>query len=143
MRIGRAALLCLTWTGVASAQTPTGSIIGVVRDPSDAAVATANVKVLSISTGLARTIATSATGDYGIPVLPAGQYEVSVEALGFQRIVRQAAVEAGETTTADFKLTVGNVTDSVTVNAVTPQMQYDSHAVGGVVTPVTNRGPTR
>jgi hypothetical protein len=134
MRIGKAALLCLTWIGVARAQTPTGSIIGVVRDPSGAAVAAANVKVLSISTGLARTIATSATGDYGIPVLPAGQYEVSVEAPGFQRIVRQAAVEAGETTTTDFKLTLGDVKDSVTVDDATPQMQYDSHTVGGVVT---------
>ena len=134
MRIGKAALLCLTWIGVASAQTPTGSVIGVVRDPSGAAIAAANVKVLSISTGLARTIATSATGDYGIPVLPAGQYEVSVEASGFQRAVRQAAVEAGEATTADFKLTLGDVKDSVTVDDATPQMQYDSHTVGGVVT---------
>ncbi len=134
MRIGRAALLCLTWIGVTSAQTPTGSIIGVVRDPSGAAVAAASVKVLSISTGLARTIVTSATGDYSIPVLPAGEYVVSVEASGFQSEVRQASVEAGETTTADFKLIVGDVKDSITVNAVTPQMQYDSHTVGGVVT---------
>src|ERR1700722_3485546 len=119
MRIGRASLLGLTWIGVASAQTPTGSIIGVVRDPSGAAVAAASVKVLSISTGLARTIATSGKGDYSIPVLPSGEYEVSVEASGFQGAVRHATVEVGETTTADFKLTVGNVTDSVTVNAVT------------------------
>jgi hypothetical protein len=134
MRIARAALLCLTWTGVASAQTPTGSVVGVVRDPSGAALAAASVKVLSISTGLTRTIATSTTGEYGIPVLPAGQYEVSVEAAGFQRAVRQAAVEAGETTTADFKLTVGDVKDSVIVDDATPQMQYDSNTVGGVVT---------
>jgi len=97
-------------------------------------VAAANVKVLSISTGLARSIATSITGDYAIPVLPAGQYEVSVEAPGFQRIVRQATVEAGETTTSDFKLTVGDLKDSVIVDDATPQIQYDSHTVGAVIT---------
>ena len=59
---------------------------------------------------------------------------MSVEASGFQRTVRQASVEAGETTTADFNLIVGDVKESVTVDAVTPQMQYDSHTVGGVVT---------
>jgi hypothetical protein len=59
---------------------------------------------------------------------------VSVEAPGFQRIVRQAAVEAGETTSTDFKLTLGNVKDSVTADDATPQMQYDSHTVSGVVT---------
>ncbi len=133
MRI-RAALLCLTWIGVASAQTPTGSIIGVVRDPSGAAVAAASVKVLRISTGLTRTIATSGTGDYSVPVLPSGEYEVSVEAAGFERAVRQAIVESGETTTTDFKLIVGDVKDSVTIDDATPQMQYDSHTVGGVVT---------
>src|SRR5579862_1843026 len=134
MRIGKAALLCLTGIGVASAQTPTGSIIGVVRDPSSASVAAAGVRVLSISTGLVRTIATSTTGGYGIQVLPAGQYEVSVEASGFKRAVRRVAVEAGETTTTDFKLTLGDAKDSVTVDDATPQMQYDSHTVGGVVT---------
>ena len=97
-------------------------------------MAAASVKVLSNSTGLARKIVTSGTGDYSVPVLPSGEYEVSVEASGFQGAVRHATVEVGETTTADFKLTVGNVKDSVTVNAVTPQMKYDSHAVGGVVT---------
>jgi len=126
--------------GIASAQTPTGSITGMVRDPSGAAVAAASVKVLSISTGLARTMATAATGDYGIPVLPAGQYEVSVEAAGFQRIVRQAEVETGETTTADFQLAVGDVKDSVTVDAVIPQLQTDSHTVGGVVTQAQIQG---
>src|SRR5579872_879264 len=132
MRIENAAILCLTWIGVARAHTPAGSIFGVVRDPSGAAVPAASVKVLSISTGLSRTIATSLTGDYGVPILPAGKYEVSVEAVGFERMVRQAEVEAGETTTADFKLSVGDVKDSVIVDDATPQMQYDSHTVGGV-----------
>ena len=133
-RISKGALIFSQLIGFAIAQAPTGSVAGVVRDSSGAAMAAAHVKILSLSTGLARTIATSVTGDYGFPSLLAGEYELSVEASGFQRTVRRAAVEAGETTSADFKLTIGDVKDSVTVDGVTPQLQYDSHTVGGVVT---------
>src|SRR6185369_1000771 len=80
------------------------------------------------------TIATSTTGDYSFPSLPAGQYEVSIEASGFHRMVREASVEAGQTTATDFNLTIGDVKESVTVDAATPQMQYESSTLGAVVT---------
>src|SRR5712692_7983272 len=116
------------------AQAPTGTIAGVARDPSGAAVAGAQVKLTSRATGFVRTAVTSEPGDFSFPALVAGEYEVSVEAAGFQRMAREAAVEAGTTTTTEFTLRVGEVTESVTVEAATPQMHYDSHAVGGVVT---------
>ena len=133
-RIKRSGIILSALTQFAIAQAPTGSIAGVVRDSSGAAVAAAHVEILSISTGLARTIASSVTGDYGFPSLPAGQYEVSVEASGFHRMVRKASVEAGQTTTTDFNLTIGDVKESVNVDAATPQIQYESNTLGGVVT---------
>src|SRR5262245_33646535 len=120
--------------GLATAQAPTGSIVGVVRDPSGAVVPEARVEVVSDATGLARTIATSAQGDFSFPALSAGGYEVNVEAPGFQSTIRHADVEAGTTTKADFTLRVGDVKDSIAVDAASPQMHYDSHTVGGVVT---------
>jgi len=104
------------------------------RDPSGAAVAGAHVKLTSRAAAFVRTAATSEQGDYSFPALLAGEYEVSVEASGFQRMLRQAAVEAGTTTTTDFALRVGEVTESVTVGGATPEMHYDSHSIGGVVT---------
>ena len=128
------AVLFFTLAGFSSAQSPTGSIAGVIRDPSGAAVPSATAKAVSTVTGLARAIGASAQGDFSFPALLAGEYEVSVEAPGFQRIVREAIVEAGTTTTADFTLRVGDMKDSVTVGGASPQMHYDSHTVGGVVT---------
>ena len=133
-RIARSGIFLLLLTKCAFAQTPTGSIIGVVRDPSGAVVAAAHVTVRSSSTGLERAITTSGVGDFSVPVLPAGEYQVSVEASGFRPMMRNAAVEAGETTVADFSLTIGDVNDSITVNTVTPQMQYDSHTIAAVIT---------
>ena len=54
--------------------------------------------------------------------------------MGFQRIARTATVEAGTTTRADFALRVGDLSDSVTVQAASPQIHHDSAAVGGVIT---------
>jgi hypothetical protein len=115
------------------AQVPTGTIAGVVRDPSGAPVARAPVKVVNLATNVARTEASSEQGDYSFPALLAGEYEVSVEVAPFQRMVRTASVEAGATTSADFALRLGDVKESVTVDGASPQIHYDSHTVGGVI----------
>jgi hypothetical protein len=122
------------WMGLAAAQTPTGFIVGVVRDPSGAAVPAARVKVESKSTGLARTVVSSGTGDYSFPALFAGEYEISVEFPGFRRAVRQAAVEAGLTTTTDFSLQIGDEKEAVTAESTSAQMQLDSPSVNGLIT---------
>lgn len=115
-------------------QAPVGAISGVVRDPSGAALASAAIKVRSAVTGLERTSSASSQGDYDFASLPAGEYKVTVEASGFKRVARQAIVEAGRTTTSDFSLEIGDVTEFVNVDGATPLVQYDSTTVGGVVT---------
>ncbi len=120
--------------GSAAAQVPTGSIAGVVHDPAGAPVSEAGLKIVNVATSLARTGISSERGDYGFPALPAGEYEVSVEADGFPRTTRTASVEAGGTTTADFALRLGDVKESIAVDDASPQIQFDSHSVGGVIT---------
>src|SRR5262245_479539 len=105
----RVAILVFTLIGLASAQAPTGTIAGVVLDPTGAAVAGALVEVMNLATGLLRTTASSEAGDYSLPALLAGEYEVRVALPGFQRTVRRASVEAGATTTTDFQLRIGEV----------------------------------
>jgi hypothetical protein len=133
-RIAKGTVFLFALVGFATAQVPTGSIAGVVRDPSGAAVPEARGEVVSSATALARTIITSAQGDFSFPALPAGGYEVSVEAPGFQSTIRHAEVEAGTTTNGDLTVRVGDVKDFVTVDGASAQMHYDSHSVGGVVT---------
>src|SRR5215471_666946 len=125
------AYLCCAF---ALAQAPTGTIAGVARDPSGAAVAGALVALTSRASGFVRTAITSERGDFSFPAILAGEYEVSAEASGFERIVRQATVQAGTTTTTDFDLRLGEVTESITVDSASPQVHYDSDTIGGVVT---------
>src|SRR5215471_7650270 len=130
----KAAFLVAALIRIASAQAPTGAITGVVRDASDAVVRGARVKVANGATGLERRATVSEQGDYSFPALLAGDYEITIEAAGFQRLVRQAVVEAGATTTADFTLRVGDVTESITVDGASPQVHYETYSVGGTVT---------
>lgn len=130
----KSATLFLAIIGAASAQVPTGAIAGVVRDPSGAAVSGARLTVLNAATQISRTETTSEQGDYSFPALAPAEYKVTVQADRFPSMDRTASVEAGATTTADFDLRLGDVKESVTVEATSPQIQYDSHSVSGTIT---------
>src|SRR5262245_9472155 len=62
-----------------------GELSGTVLDRSQGAVATARVRVLSLSTGQNRTTETSESGTYRVPLLPPGAYEVTAEKEGFKK----------------------------------------------------------
>ena len=127
-------LLWMLASGSASAQTPTGTIAGVVTDGTGAALAGARVDIVNRHTGQTRTLTTSVDGVYSAAALPAGVYQIAVEAVAFKRLEREASVEAGTTTTADITLELGAITESVTIAATQPLIRRDHHQVGGVVT---------
>ena len=126
-------LLVVVLAGPAGAQAPTGTIVGVVTDASGAALAGMNVAITNSQTSQSRIVNTSVEGQYGAELLPPGVYRVSVEAAGFKRLERSAAVDAGTTTTVDLKLELGDVNETVTVRAAVPLLHSDHHQVSGVV----------
>jgi hypothetical protein len=120
--------------GLVAAQSPNGTIAGVVTDSSGGVIAEAEVGITNRDTGQVRTITTSTAGTYSASALPPGEYRVSAQAVGFKRVTRDAIVETGTTTTVDLALELGEVRDTVTVSAALPLMRYDHHQVGGVIT---------
>ena len=134
MRAAVTVLICALATAVCLAQSPTGTISGVVRDASGGTVAGAAITAVSRVTQQARTTSTGQRGEYSLPALSAGEYDITVEAPGFQRVSLTAIVEAGGTTRADCAMPIGEVTTSVTVAAASPQLRYESAAVTGLIT---------
>ncbi len=65
----------------------TTDLRGTVTDPTDAAVANANVTLKNVDTGLERKTVTTADGSYGFHEILPGKYQVTIEAQGF-RILR-------------------------------------------------------
>src|SRR5690242_21133323 len=76
-------LLILFVATVTAAQTFRGTILGTVSDPNGAVVGGAKVIAKNTSTGLERSTTTDEAGNYTIPELPVGTYEVRVEQTGF------------------------------------------------------------
>lgn len=103
----------------ALAQTPTGEISGVVRDPSGAAVPGATVSLTNENTGLSRETSTNEDGIYAAALLPPGAYSASVQAAGF-RVSERTGLElsALQSLRVDFSLELGDITETVTAEAV-------------------------
>ena len=76
----RSAVLFLALAGVAAAQTNHGTITGTVQDPATAVVPNAAVIATNVETGAVYQTLATATGNFTVPSLPAGNYSVSVEA---------------------------------------------------------------
>jgi hypothetical protein len=126
-------LLVVMAAGAPRAQGPTGIIVGVASDASDAPVGGVPVTIVRPDTGYRRVVTASSTGWYSVEALPPGVYRVIVELLGFKRMERPALVEAGATTTVNLVLQVGDRTETVNIVAATPLLHSDHHQVGGLV----------
>ena len=116
-------------------QGTSGSIVGTVKDSSGAVMAgTAVVTVRNQATNLARKVITNQDGEYSVPLLPPGTYEVSVEQPGFQNAVsNNVSLDVNQTVRVNVTLVIGNQTQKVEVTEAAPLVNTDTSAVGQVV----------
>lgn len=96
----------------------TSSILGRVYDATGAAIPEASVTAVNTETGVSRTTNASGTGDYQITLLPPGDYTVTAEKTGFKKSAKKVHLVLGAAGTVDFNLTVGAVTQEVSVQDV-------------------------
>ena len=126
----RLALTILAAVLTVHAQTNTGTITGLVIDSGGAVVPGAKVAIREVSTNATVNTVTTEAGSYTVPSLPIGSYEVTVSAAGFKRgSATGLAVRATQTTTQNFTLEIGDVTESVTVSADASLVNPNSSAV--------------
>jgi len=118
-RIVIAAFIVCAFAGLASAQgNPTGSVEGKVTDQDGLALPGVTVTAASAAMQGVRTTVSSANGDYIIPFLPPGTYDVSYDLPGFQSArLEKVAVVIAETRRADVSLKVAGVAETVQVSA--------------------------
>jgi len=129
-------VLCLfVMTGVAgNAQQTTGSISGVVTDPSGAVVPDVSVTATSSATGAVTRTTSSADGVYLFVTLPSGGYAITAEKAGFKETTLSGIdLQVYQKAVVNVKLTVGNETQTVTVEASTPLVDATTSSLGTVV----------
>ncbi len=132
-------LLCVLLTALAlsaCAWAQEGSITGSVKDASGAIIPNANVAVTNIEQGFTRNVTSNASGDYLVSGLPAGHYNISAKAPGFQQYqIKDLVLRVAEKARADATLSPGQVSTQIEVaGSNVAQVQTESAELSGVVT---------
>jgi hypothetical protein len=116
------------------AQSASGTILGSVRDSTGSAIPNATVTITNQQTGFRRDVPSDSAGDYELPYVPLGSYVVSASARGFKTVERSGlTLEVDQKARLDFTLTVGDVSETVTVTEAPPLVKADSSENGEVV----------
>ena len=129
-------LITIAWQSSVLAQLTTGTIFGTVKDGSGAVLPGATLTVTNIETGIVRSAVSGERGDYRVPALAVGNYEVQAALPGFQTAIRKGiTLSVGQEAVIDISLNVGNVAEKVTVTEQAPLLETTTATISGLVDP--------
>lgn len=115
------------------AQTFRGTILGTVTDQEGAVVGGANITIKNIDTGLIRNSVSDESGNFSVPELQTGNYEILIEQQGFQSaLVKGIIVEVASERRVDIILKLGSVEQAIIVEANIPLVDTTSNQLGQV-----------
>ena len=127
------ALLILLAISV-NAQLPTATILGVAKDSSGGVLPNVSVTVTNVDTGLTRTVKTGDDGEFRLPELPVGRYEVRAEHPGFKTVDRKGiTLEVTQQAVINLDFEVGSAEQSVVVTEEAPMVNTQNATLGGTV----------
>lgn len=130
MRVISLAFASIVFACSLFAQSDRGALSGSVTDPSGAVVADAKIDVRNVDNGAVYAGGTSATGNYEVPQLPAGTYELTITAAGFKKYVRaNIIVPVAQTVRADAVLEIGANTETITITDTAPLLKSESSEI--------------
>jgi hypothetical protein len=116
------------------AQSPTATLVGRLSDPSGALVPEAAIELRNVNTGQSRHVSSGGAGEFTIPDLAPGQYEVVVIKVGFQQMRQTNIVlQVDQTARLDLQMIVGAVSQTVEVSASLPVLNTENSGRGDVI----------
>lgn len=118
-----------------SAQVGTASLSVTITDPTGAVIPNATLRLSSTDQSFSRVVSSAPTGEYVIPALPPGTYQLSVTAAGFlDQKTQSFELSSGQAASLKIALQVATQTSQVTVQETSPILQTTSASLGSVVT---------
>jgi hypothetical protein len=128
-------LLVLAFSGLLLAQSTvsTGSIVGVVSDPTSAVISGAEVKITNDETKQVISVQSNSSGSFNSGALVPGDYSLLVSAKGFKSAEAKVTVLVGNTATVDVKLSVGDEKEIVEVEGSAFRVNTEQPTVQGVL----------
>jgi Carboxypeptidase regulatory-like domain/TonB-dependent Receptor Plug Domain len=125
------------------AQNAAGRIIGNVTDPTGASVPGAAVTVTNLATQASQRVVTDESGHYQVPLLPIGNYSVTIEKEGFQQqVFHNQTLQINQSLLVDAQLSIGQKTETVEVHEQASNVETANTTIGGTVTgPAVQQAP--
>ncbi|HLG15931.1 MAG TPA: TonB-dependent receptor [Blastocatellia bacterium] len=118
--------LMVTTPALPQSDVATATIKGTVTDQNNAVVVGATVTAKSVDKGTTRLDRTNSDGNYQIPSLQPGAYELRVEATGFQtHVLKSVEVTVGKVVVLDVQMSVGAVTNEIQVTTDVPLIETE------------------
>jgi len=112
----------------------TATIVGTITDPSGAVVPNVTITVTHVETNRAITLTSNEAGQYVVPDIPIGHYNVKASATGFKVAERTGIVlDVSQRERIDFQLVLGTTAQSVSVEANAVAVQTDTGEVSSLV----------
>src|SRR5439155_4701840 len=126
--------MIISANGLVFGQGFSAAISGVVHDSTGAVVPGVTVTAKHTESGLTRTVNTNENGDYRMPSLPVGAYEVTAEQVGFKQQVRRGInLVIAQEAVVNLTLDVGDVKDQVTVTEEAPLVNTTLSSTSGLI----------
>ena len=130
-----AALVCVfSSASPARGQAVTASLQGQVLDASGGGVPKAKVSAVNTETAFSRSTESDSSGEYSLPAMPAGRYTVSAQLPGFKTDTGEITLQVGQVATLNFKLSVGEVSEKVEVQAQSEVTEPTRTQISDVIT---------
>lgn len=118
----------------AGAQRVNASLGGTVRAPNQSVISGATVQITNTGTGQTITTQTNSDGLFEFPSLAPGQYSMTVDAKGFERLIRNGIVlQVDQSANLNLVLVIGASTQTVEVSGAAPLLQTQNAEVGQVI----------
>jgi len=127
-----AVIMSLATTGWAQDQ---ATLVGTVTDPASAAIPNAKLLVSNPSKGFTRELTTNAAGEYVAAKIPIGDYVITAEATGFQKLLRSGiTLQVGQTLRVDLQMSLGATTQEISVTGNVTKVETENATVSDMVT---------
>ena len=127
-------IVTLVLAGCLSAQSPNGTINGLVLDPTGGAIVGAEIRIANDATGVQYTGKTNDEGIYIVTNLPPGTYRLQVSKIGFKTLIKPDIVlNVQDSLAISFTLPIGAVSEIVTVTGGAPLVNTESGSVSTVI----------
>jgi Carboxypeptidase regulatory-like domain/TonB dependent receptor-like, beta-barrel len=134
LRVSAVSFLLLVSLTCVRAQSTNASLTGRVTDPQKALIVDAKVAAISVGTNIRYETMTNGSGEYHLTNLPPNRYRIEIERSGFKRLIKpEVVLHVQDALKIDFEMTLGDVSETVTVEGGGSLVNTESATVSTVI----------